>query len=168
MVVRLTRRKLTVAAAETWFASRPGGGVVVFAGRVRPDRRRGSSVVALDYEVDVAPALTQLRAIERAARRRFGAGGLVLWHRLGRVRVGEIAVVAGACCAHRAEAFDAARYLIDELKATVPIWKAERGRPARPRRSRRARPDGRSTGSGRARQRRDTPPQAGRPARSPR
>lgn len=143
MVVRLTRRRLTVAAAEAWLASRPGGGVVVFAGRVRPDRRGASRVVALDYEVDLVPARDRLHAIEAEARRRFDASGVVLWHRLGRVHVGEVAVVAGACCAHRAEAFRAARYLIDQLKATVPIWKEERGRSVRPRRRHPSRPVGR-------------------------
>jgi molybdopterin synthase catalytic subunit len=146
VVVRLSRRPLSVAAAEAQLARSPGGATVVFTGRVRADRRRGSRVVALDYEVDLVPALQQLRRIEREARGRYRAGELVLWHRLGRVRVGEVAVVTGASCARRAEAFRAARYLIDELKATVPIWKEERGRPARrPRR----RPDprgGRTTG----------------------
>ena len=146
MVVRLTRRRLTVAAAERWLTARPGGGVVVFAGRVRPDRRGTSKVVALDYEADRVPALAQLRAIERTARQRFGARGLLLWHRLGRVRAGELAVVVGASCTHRAEAFEAARYLIDELKSTVPIWKEGRGSPARRPPRRRARPGGRSAG----------------------
>jgi len=146
MVVQLTRRRLTIAAAEAWLAAHPGGGVVVFAGRVRPDRHGASTVVALQYEVDRVPALAQLRSIERTARRRFRASGLVLWHRLGRVPVGEVAVVVGASCPHRAEAFNAARYLIDELKASVPIWKAERGRPGRRPRRRRARRGGRSTG----------------------
>lgn len=150
MAVRLTRRPLTLAEAERRLRARPGGAVVVFAGRVRRDRRRGSSVVALEYEVDRVPALARLRALERAARRRFGASELVLWHRLGRVRVGEVAVVVGATCPHRVEAFDAARYLIDELKTTVPIWKEERGRPVRRPPRRRARPGVRSAGSGRA------------------
>ena len=144
MVVRLTRRPLSVAAAEKWLASRPGGGIVIFAGRVRPDRKRGSHVVALDYEVHRVPALLQLRALEQRARGRFGATGLVLWHRLGRVPAGEIAVVAGACCGHRGEAFDAARYLINQLKTTVPIWKEERERRARRRRPPRARRAARS------------------------
>ena len=140
MVVRLTRRPLTVAAAEDWLASRRGGGIVVFAGRVRPDRRGGSTVVALDYEIDAVPALARLRVLERRARRRFGASGLVLWHRFGRVPVGEVAVVVGACCRHREEAFAAARYLIDELKTTVPIWKELRESPERRRRRRRGPP----------------------------
>jgi len=144
--VRLTRRPLTLAAAEGALRAAAGGGVVVFAGRVRPDRRGRSRVTALDYEVDRAPALTRLRAIERTARRRFGARGVVLWHRVGRVRAGEVAVVVGACCAHRAEAFAAARYLIDELKATVAIWKEERGRRAHRPRRRPVRRAARSTG----------------------
>jgi molybdopterin synthase catalytic subunit len=144
MGIRLTRRALQVARAEARLASKGAGGVVVFAGRVRPDRRRGTRVVALDYEVDLVPALAQLRKVERDARRRFAATDLLLWHRLGRVRVGEVAVVTGAACAHRAEAFDAARYLIDQLKATVPIWKEERARPSRRRPRRPGRSGGRS------------------------
>jgi molybdopterin synthase catalytic subunit len=146
MGVRLTSTRLSLAAAEAILASRPGGAVVLFAGRVRPDRRGGSTVVALDYEVDRVPALAQLRELERRTRRRFRASGLVLWHRVGRVAVGEVAVVVGAACSHRAAAFRAARYLIEELKRTVPIWKEERGRPARRPRSRRARQAGRSAG----------------------
>jgi len=143
MVVRLSRARLSIASAEAWLANRPGGAVVVFAGRVRADRRGRTTVLALDYEVDRVPALAQLRAIERDASRRFGATGVVLWHRLGRVPTGEVAVVVGATCAHRAEAFGAARYLIDQLKLRVPIWKEERGRPARRPRRPRAPPAGR-------------------------
>ena len=146
MAARLTRRPLSLAAAEARLAARAGGGVVVFAGRVRPDPRRGSRVVALDYEVHPAPARAQLQAIEREARRRFGAVEVVLWHRLGRVPVGEISVVTGAACAHRAEAFAAARYLIDRLKETVPIWKEERRRRGRPPRRRPSRRTGPSAG----------------------
>jgi len=129
-----------MADAERKLTTGEGGGVAIFAGRVRPDRRGGSRVVALDYEGDRRPALDRLRAIERTARRRFGASAVVLWHRLGRVAVGEVSVIVGATCAHRSEALGAARYLIDELKATVPIWKDERARPARRRPRRRARP----------------------------
>jgi len=132
VVVRLGPAPILLASVDRLLRAGPDdGGVVVFAGRVRPDPRRGRRVVALDYEVDRTPALERLRAIERTARRRFGARKVLLWHRTGRVRVGETAVVVGAACRHRAEAFVAARYLIDELKASVPIWKEERARPAR-------------------------------------
>jgi molybdopterin synthase catalytic subunit len=146
VAVALTRSSLRLGEAERRL-DRPGnGGVVVFAGRVRPDRRRGATVRALDYEADRGPALRALRELEREARRRFGARDVVLWHRVGRVPVGAVAVVVGVACAHRAEAFEAARFLIDRLKATVPIWKEERGRPARRPRRPPARRASRSTG----------------------
>ncbi len=126
MGVRLSRAPISLAAAERSLAGRRAGGVAYFAGTVRPDRHRGGRVVALDYEVDPGPARRRLEAIAERARRRFGAYDVLLWHRIGRVRVGEVAVIVAAACAHRAEAFAATRFLIDELKATVPIWKEER------------------------------------------
>ena len=119
---------------------------MLFAGRVRGERSRGTEVVALDYEVHEAPALRILRELDREARRQFGVVRTVLWHRVGRVRAGEISVIVGAAAGHRAPAFAAARFLIDRLKKTVPIWKAERARSAR-RPPRRPRPrGGRSSG----------------------
>ncbi len=146
MSVRLSGRALSIPAAARALEASGAGGVAFFAGRVRPDRTPEGTVVALDYEADPPMALRALRDLEREAVRRFGARAVVAWHRVGRVRVGEVAVIVGAACGHRAEAFDATRYLIEELKRTVPIWKAVRARPARrPRRSpgRRA---GRSSG----------------------
>jgi molybdopterin synthase catalytic subunit len=144
--VRLSRRRLSLGAAERALEPGNSGGVVVFAGRVRPDRRNGATVVALEYEVDRVPAIRALQALEREARHRFGARDVVLWHRLGRVASGEISVVVGAACGHRVEAFAAARFLIDRLKSTVPLWKEERARSARRPRRPRARPAGRSAG----------------------
>ena len=131
MTVRLTARPLSVATAMRALEGPGSGGVVIFAGRVRPDRTRAGPVVALEYEAHGPPALARLRLLERAARRRFGARRIVLWHRVGRLRVGEVSVIVGTACAHRAEAFASARYLIEELKAVVPIWKTARARPAR-------------------------------------
>lgn len=144
--IRLSRRPLSVPSALRALAAPDLGGVAVFAGRVRPDPRPSGRVIALDYEVDGRAARRRLTEIERTARRRFGAGRVVLWHRIGRVPVGEVSVIVGAACAHRAPAFAAARYLIEELKRSVPIWKEERARPGRPRRRRPSRRGVRSTG----------------------
>ncbi|HTT15267.1 MAG TPA: molybdenum cofactor biosynthesis protein MoaE [Thermoplasmata archaeon] len=146
MSVRLTDRALSVASAYRALEGPGVGGVVVFCGRVRPDPGPRGRVVALVYDVHAAPALARLRVLEATAVRRFHARRIVLWHRFGRLRVGEVSVVAGAGCAHRAEAFAAARYLIEELKRSVPIWKTERARSARPRRSRPAPRAGRAAG----------------------
>jgi molybdopterin synthase catalytic subunit len=144
--IRLSARPLSYRAACALLEGPGLGGVVVFAGRVRPDRGPEGQVVALDYDVHRGPALRALRELAALAERRYGARRIVLWHRVGRVPVDEVSVIVGAACGHRAEAFAAARFLIDELKATVPIWKAERARPAR-RRQRPPRPGrGRATG----------------------
>ena len=136
MSVRLTRRPLSVGAALRELSNRELGGVVVFAGRVRPDAVPAGRVVALDYEAHTSLALRELRSLEREARRRFGRGRYLLWHRLGRLPVGTTSVIVGAAVGHRAEAFDAARFLIDQLKERVPIWKTDRARRGRRRRPR--------------------------------
>ncbi len=127
--LRLSPRALSWAAAARALSGPDLGGVALFAGRVRAERGAAGRVVALDYEVHAAPAIRVMREIDREARRRFGVERTVLWHRVGRVRAGEIAVIVGAAAGHRAPAFAAARFLIDELKKTVPIWKTERAGP---------------------------------------
>ena len=146
MSVKLTRGRLSLVAAMKALEGDELGGVVLFAGRVRPDRLRQGRVAALDYEAHRPLALDALTELEREARRRFGVKKVVLWHRLGPVPVGEPSVVVGVAAGHRAPAFAAARFLIDQLKATVPIWKVERPRPARRPRSRPRGRAGRSAG----------------------
>lgn len=143
MSVRLTRGRLSSAAAVRELEGPGLGGIVLFAGRARPDRTREGRVVALDYEAHRAPALKVLAELERTALRRFGAERAILWHRLGTVPVDEVSVLAGAAAGHRAEAFAAARFLIEQLKAKAPIWKTARARPARPPRRRPGEPAGR-------------------------
>jgi molybdopterin synthase catalytic subunit len=143
MSVRLSPRPLSLAAAFRELEDPTLGGVVLFAGRVRADPTPQGPVLALVYEAHTAPALAALRALEVEARRRFGAGRTVAWHRVGRVPVGEVAVIVGAACGHRSEAFAATRFLIDRLKRTVPVWKEERARSGRPPRRPRRRPPAR-------------------------
>jgi molybdopterin synthase catalytic subunit len=144
--VRLTSRPLSVGPAWRALEAPGAGGVVVFAGRVRPDPGPGGRVSALVYEAHASLALARFRALAAIAERRFGARRTVLWHRVGRVPVGEVSVIVGAACAHRAAAFSAARYLIEALKASVPIWKEERGRSGRRPRRRPSPRGGRSAG----------------------
>src|SRR5580692_12365090 len=134
-MIRLTRRPLSLARAYRELEDPGSGGVVLFAGRVRPDRLPGGRVTALEYEADEGMAKRQLAVLEATARQRFGARRIVLWHQLGRVPVGAPSVIVGVAAPHRAAAFEAARFLIDALKQEVPIWKATappgRRRPAR-------------------------------------
>jgi molybdopterin synthase catalytic subunit len=138
VTVRLTHEPLSVSLAYRELSDGPNGGIALFVGRVRPDRSRAGTVVALDYEADDRMALESLTRLERMARRRYGAQRTVVHHRLGRLKVGAVSVIVGAAAPHRDAAFEAARFLIERLKVEVPIWKSDRVRSAR-RRPRRPR-----------------------------
>lgn len=100
------------------------GGLVLFVGRVR-NYSNGEKVVALEYEAHEPMALKKMQQICAAARERWPANKIAMVHRVGRLALGEASVAIAVVCAHRADAFAACRYAIDELKAKVPIWKKE-------------------------------------------
>ena len=125
MEVELTRRRLDMARAYRELEDPESGGVVVFVGRVRPDRSEHGTVAALWYEADERMASQLLHSLVERARRRFQARRVVLWHRLGKIGVGEVSVIVGVAAGHRAEAFQGARFLIEGVKQRVPIWKSD-------------------------------------------
>jgi molybdopterin synthase catalytic subunit len=100
------------------------GAVVVFDGIVR-NHTRDRQTLYLDYEAYEEMARKQMDSLAREAVARFGVRHVTLIHRLGRLQVGETSVLIVVASAHRAQAFDACRWLIDTLKKTVPIWKKE-------------------------------------------
>ena len=100
------------------------GAVVAFDGIVR-NHSRGCRTLHLDYEAYEEMAAKQMDALGRAARSRFGVRHVAIVHRLGRLAIGETSVLIVVASAHRAQAFDACRWIIDTLKKTVPIWKKE-------------------------------------------
>ncbi len=100
------------------------GAVVVFDGIVR-NQTRGRETLYLDYEAYEEMARKQIDELARQARNQFGVRHVTIVHRLGRLQIGESSVLIVVASAHRAQAFDACRWLIDTLKKTVPIWKKE-------------------------------------------
>jgi molybdopterin synthase catalytic subunit/molybdopterin converting factor small subunit len=100
------------------------GAVVVFDGIVR-NNTRGRRTLHLDYEAYEEMAAKQLDELAQQARSRFGVHHVAIVHRLGRLQIGETSVLIVVASAHRAQAFEACRWLIDTLKKTVPIWKRE-------------------------------------------
>ena len=102
------------------------GGIVSFFGATRgeSDEVHGP-LLRLEYEAYRSMALNQLEELTQNAMRRWGAGRVAILHRLGPVGVGECSVAIAVACPHRAEAFEACRWLIDELKREVPIWKKD-------------------------------------------
>ncbi|MGI8613354.1 MAG: molybdenum cofactor biosynthesis protein MoaE [Nocardioidaceae bacterium] len=97
------------------------GGVVVFVGTVR-DVDADRAVTGLTYSAHPT-ALSRMRTVVDAVAERHHVLGLAAVHRVGDLRIGDLAVVVGAAAVHRGAAFAACRDLIDDLKATVPIWK---------------------------------------------
>jgi molybdopterin synthase catalytic subunit len=124
--VALTADHLPVGQAVAW-AERPHcGAVVLFTGTVRDHAEGRPGVSSLEYEAYEEEALPRLGVIAAEARVRWPVlGRVALLHRVGRLDVGETAVVVAVSAPHRDEAFEAARFCIDTLKTTVPIWKRE-------------------------------------------
>jgi molybdopterin synthase catalytic subunit/molybdopterin converting factor small subunit len=128
-----------LGALASRLATRADGAVVGFLGITRTTpgtpapgqeaeaaRHAGRSVEALEYEALEPLALRVFGEIADEVRDRFGVERLAIVHRTGEVPLGEASVAIVACAAHRAAAFEAAAYAIDETKARAPIWKAER------------------------------------------
>ena len=101
------------------------GALAVFLGTTR-DHHEGRKVVSLAYEAYEPMALAALEVLEREALERFEVAACRVVHRLGEVPTGEASVAVVVAAAHRASAFDACRWTMDELKRRVPIWKKER------------------------------------------
>lgn len=124
--VALTAEPLPVAAVSAWVVRPDCGATVTFTGTARDHAPGRPGVHRLEYEAYEEPAVARLRALLAEARSRWPTlGRVALLHRTGVVELSDAAVVVAVSAPHRAEAFDAARFAIDELKRTVPIWKRE-------------------------------------------
>jgi len=100
------------------------GAVVVFDGIVR-NNTRGRRTLCLVYEAYEEMALRLMQSLAKDAIATHGVRAVTIVHRLGRLQVGETSVLIVVASAHRAQAFEACRWIIDTLKKTVPIWKKE-------------------------------------------
>lgn len=124
--VALTQEPLRVDAATAWAATPDAGAVVAFLGVVRDHAEGRAGVVGLTYEAYEAEAARALAEIVAEARRRWPSlCRVALVHRTGDLELSEVSVAVVVSAPHRPDAFEAARYCIDTLKETVPIWKQE-------------------------------------------
>lgn len=113
---------LAVLVAEV--ARHGNGATVLFVGTVR-DVNDGRPVDALEYTAYRSMANRELQAIAAEAAEQFGTPDVVVEHRLGTLALGEASVAIAVAHAHRGAAYDASRYIIEQLKRRVPIWKRE-------------------------------------------
>jgi len=100
------------------------GGLAMFVGTVR-DHHEGRSVLRLVYTAHEPLAEKVIREVEAEARRRFSVPYVRIVHRLGDLAIGDIAIACVVRAPHRAEAFEACRYVVDAVKHGAPIWKEE-------------------------------------------
>ena len=124
--IDISSTALDSAAAIDAVADPAAGGIGVFLGTTRAETRAdGVALVALDYEAYEAMAVAQLGEMVASARSRWPIVRCVILHRVGRVGLAEASVLIAVSCPHRVAAFEACRFLIDELKKSVAIWKKE-------------------------------------------
>ncbi len=124
--VGISSSPLPVAEAMQWAVVPQCGGVVTFVGTVRDHAEGREGVKALEYDAYEGPAVQRLQALAAEARQQWaGIGRVAMLHRVGRLELEDAAVVVVVSAPHRAEAFEAAKWCIDTLKAAAPIWKKE-------------------------------------------
>jgi molybdopterin synthase catalytic subunit len=121
---RISTDSIDLEALQRELADVRAGACVTFAGWVR-QRNEGQEVKSLEYEGYVPLGEKEGARILAEARERFRLIGAVGIHRVGHLQLGELAVWVGVTAEHRGDAFDACRYIIDEAKARLPIWKKE-------------------------------------------
>ena len=123
-LIAIRESELSVDEVRAAVADPGAGGIALFAGAVR-DTDHDQGVTGLSYTAHPS-AEAELRRVAGEIADKFGVVAVAAVHRVGDLGLGDLAVVVGVSCPHRAEAFDACRALIDELKASVPSWKHQR------------------------------------------
>ena len=123
-MIRLQAAPIDAAAVAADAGGDGDGAVSVFLGTVR-NVSGGQRVLFLEYEAYADMAEREMERIAAEAVVRFGVTKVAIVHRVGRVEIGEASVAIAVAAPHRAPAMDACRFVIDTLKASVPIWKRE-------------------------------------------
>lgn len=123
-MIAITTDPIDVALALQTLKTDQAGAIDLFLGVVR-DNTQQRPVDRLEYEAYDRMAISEMQKIADEANRQWPILRYVIIHRTGTLLTGEIAVLIGVASAHRADAFEACRYIIDTIKQTVPIWKKE-------------------------------------------
>jgi molybdopterin synthase catalytic subunit len=120
----ITREPIDPAGVLERVGAEEDGAVLLFLGNVR-DHNDGAAVRGLSYEAYDAMAVRVLDEIAGEAAERLGTDRIAVVHRVGELGIGETSVAIAASSPHRAESFDATRYVIEEIKKRLPVWKKE-------------------------------------------
>lgn len=121
---RLSEQSLNIGGLVDFVGDPAAGAIATFIGTTR-NHNEGRCIYSLEYEAYSGMAENEMRTIGEEAAQRWDIKRIAVAHRIGHVPIGEASVVIAVSAAHRDEAFQACRYMIDELKKRVPIWKKE-------------------------------------------
>ncbi len=123
-MITISDKPLDVQAVIDAVQTEQAGAINVFIGTVR-NQTSQKSVIGLEYEAFEAMAIKKMEEIAEQATAKFPVLKVAIAHRVGKLKLGEIAVVIAVATPHRAESFAACKFIIDTLKEVVPIWKKE-------------------------------------------
>ncbi|HYB45182.1 MAG TPA: molybdenum cofactor biosynthesis protein MoaE [Nitrososphaerales archaeon] len=123
----LTRKRINPSNAMREVGDPAAGGTVVFVGTIR-NRSEFGRVDGLEYQAYKKMAEKRMKVIAAEVTKKWPVKKVSMYHREGRLGIGEVSVVVAVSSTHRAEAFEACRYAIDRIKTGLPLWKRERVR----------------------------------------
>ena len=123
-LARVTQQPIDPGRMLSGTLSQADGAALLFWGVVR-NENDGRPVAHLEYSAYAQMAEREMQRIADEARERFGTGAIHVVHRVGKLEIGEASVAIAVASPHRGEAYEASRYVIEELKRRVPVWKRE-------------------------------------------
>ena len=123
-MISITNKHLSLQDIMCELEDNSAGALSIFIGNVR-NRGRSGNVSEIHYEAYSKMAEEKMREIENEAQTKWGIKKLVAIHRIGNLKVGETSIIIGVSSEHRHEAFEACKYIINNVKTRVPIWKKE-------------------------------------------
>lgn len=123
-MIRITNDILNLQQVMSELEDNSAGAVSIFIGNVR-NRGKFGNVLEMYYEAYGEMAEEKMREIEGEVKTKWNIKKLVAIHRIGNLKVGETSIIIGVCSEHRHEAFEACKYIINNVKTRVPIWKKE-------------------------------------------
>lgn len=123
-LIQITEKTLEVNSYQAFLNNAKSGGAVTFLGTVR-DFSQDKNVEYLSFEAYETMALKEMQKLAQQAAQKWELHKIVIVHAVGKKAIGDAVVFIGTASKHRSETFEATRFLIDELKRTVPIWKHE-------------------------------------------
>ena len=123
-LIQITNDHVSLQVVMSEIQDNSAGAVSIFIGKVR-NRGKFGNVSEIYYEAYREMAEEKMREIENEAQTKWNIKKLVTIHRIGSLKVGETSIIIGVCSEHRNEAFEACKYIINNVKTRVPIWKKE-------------------------------------------